>query len=619
MISKTGRKPSGRNRTPMQPKRRVTRAAEAVGSAATAHQLQRRIGNRATLGLLQTMPRDSSAGTMTGTVQRKVDCTSSYTDATKAGGVTERYGLIGQGEIIPWSAALHPEPPKFKKTPHDNTCADVRRGTTVVILGHNSNWVFVHTMGQAGFISKELIKVTIAPEVAVPGFTESLRRLRAKAKAGVGPRVFVEMQREAALIRVVEGHARWQLTVKRSDLEIRFKRLKDAFLILKRAENKPAELTAADDILVEVGMEQLRATGKYNIDPSTKKVTFKTTAGKQIKIDSIEDFILFVEKVEDTYPSASVKEVASEIRQLWFSDINWEILVDSRGISSASGAFIDIETQPNPIAVMFDMKNLAPAGKEKILSTPHGNVSIGHVISGIDAYLSGAPSLARAKSHAAKQGRSTGDVALKHKTLTAQHGGDPTDFATWSGDLGQGYAEYLVDKYVKGNSSSTLKPFMDDKAPRPQLLADIHGYIAVKVWAKIPESETPSGSEQKLSNILRDLYLVDKTGIGSQPHPTQIPRTYLWYFEDYTGKRGSALSDFIKERSLKFGSPWYAKKAAEHRGYWGSTGWGKESILKNNMSEFDTNHKDNDSKASAADKIDFYVAQLMTMLSSPMQ
>ena len=53
----------------------------------------------------------------------------------------------------------------------------------------------------------------------------------------------------------------------------------------------------------------------------------------KIKITTIEDFILFVETVERQYPSAGPKEVASEIRQLWYSDANWEVMVASQGIT----------------------------------------------------------------------------------------------------------------------------------------------------------------------------------------------------------------------------------------------------------------------------------------------
>jgi hypothetical protein len=552
-------------------------------------------------------------------IQRKVNCSSTYAGAKKSSVVKEKYELIGLGEIIPWSAAMHPVPPQFKKVPHDNTCEDITRGTKVIILGNNSDWIYVHTLGNSGFISKELIKYEITPEVAAPSFIESLKRLRAAAKSVIGLRTFVETEREAVMINIVEADKKWNLQVLPSSLHIRFKQVKDAFLILKKTENKPASLNDAEQILVEIATEQLNDTGKYDIDPDTKKVTFKTTPGTQVRIDSIEDFILFVEKVEDTYPSSSVKDIASEIRQIWFSDVNWEILVASTGITDSSGKFVDIETKPNVIATMFDMKDLAPDGKEKVISSPLGNIAISHVIAGIDAYLSGAPSLADALSHVKKQGRSTKDVELKHKTLTAQHGGDPTDFATWSGDLGQAYAEYLVNKYVKGNGAAKLNSFMNDKAPDSQLLADIHGYIAVKVWTKIPEADTPSGAEKKLSDILRDLYLVNKTGITSQSHSNQIPRSYRSYFEEITGKAGNALRDYIKDRSLNFGAPWYAKKAVDHRGFWGSEGWSKETILRNSINEFHKRHQENDSGASTEDKLDFYVNRFVKLLNEKMQ
>ena len=83
--------------------------------------------------------------------------------------------------------------------------------------------------------------------------------------------------------------------------------------------------------------------------------------GGKIVISTIEDFILFVEAVEREYASATPREVAGEIRQLWFSDENWDVLLDSPGIRKG-GRSEDIETEPNPIAKRFDM-TLSDSGR----------------------------------------------------------------------------------------------------------------------------------------------------------------------------------------------------------------------------------------------------------------
>jgi len=432
------------------------------------------------------------------------------------------------------------------------------------------------------------------------------------------PRIFIQIERQKVLKAIIESHPDYKLQVNITTLKVRFVNIKDAFLILKKAENQPSGLNSTELKLKKIASAQLLATGKYTVDPASSKVEFDTSSGGKIQIDTMEDFILFVEKVEATYPGSDVKDIVSEVRQIWFSDTNWEVLVASKGISE-SGKFVDIETEPNPIAKMFNMADLAPSGgKEKLISTPLGKVAISHVIAGIDATLSGAPSDSEARTHLKERKRDVDEGMLKHKTLTKQHGGKPEEFATWAGDVGQAYGEYLVDKYVKSNSSATLKSFTDVKATDEQMLADIHGYIAVQVWKKIPASETPSGGKQTLSNILRDFYLVDKKGIGSKKHPSQIPRSYKYYFEQATGKSGSHLKDYLVEKSLKFASPWYAKKAVAHRGWWDSEGWGKQAILDNTMAEFDTKHKDNETNAANADKIGGFVDQFIIKLNTLM-
>ena len=87
----------------------------------------------------------------------------------------------------------------------------------------------------------------------------------------------------------------------------------------------------------------------------------------------VSDFILFVEEVERQYPTATPGQIASEIRQIWFSDANWELLSAGDGISKT-----DIESEPNPIAKKFDMADLSPSAKDlragkNLIVAAHGN------------------------------------------------------------------------------------------------------------------------------------------------------------------------------------------------------------------------------------------------------
>ncbi len=73
------------------------------------------------------------------------------------------------------------------------------------------------------------------------------------------------------------------------------------------------------------------------------------------------------------------------------------------------------------------------------------------------------------------------DAKLKYSKLSIATGDDSRDFATWSGDLGQTYADYLGAKYVSGAASASLAAFIDAVATTAELTADIHCYIATQV------------------------------------------------------------------------------------------------------------------------------------------
>jgi hypothetical protein len=466
-----------------------------------------------------------------------------------------------------WSAALRRSAKKDVDNPHGNTIADLPRGTEVRVVGRKGGWlrlsVTINEKVLDGYVSGELVSYVKASVFDLPEIK----------------------------------------------IEVKVPSLAEAFIELKKAERRKAQegdaFTPSEEEQgrIDLAIGVINHTQKYVIDESTYAVSFAHKPGVKTEIDTIEDFILFVEQVERQYPSASPEQVVSEIRQLWFSDVNWELLVASEGITHARKD-VDIETEPNPIAAQFNMKTLAPAAGSKQFNTRMGRVDIGHVMAGIDARLSGFPA-AYPQSHLARRGHNDSDSELKYETLKSASGGDSRDFATWAGDLGQAYAEYLVERYIKGNTAALLSTFVIDKAPMEELLGDIHGYIAVEVSRDLPASLSPTSGENKISNILRDMYLVDRSSTRA---------SYLQYFEKVSGKAGADLKVFITDRSLRFARPWYAKKAVEHRGWWGSKGWTKEGILENTTREFDRDHAENETTAKPDDKLEILVDTLLRQL-----
>ena len=243
----------------------------------------------------------------------------------------------------------------------------------------------------------------------------------------------------------------------------------------------------------------------------------------------------------------------SEIRQLWFSDVNWEVLVGSEGVSSA-GKHVDIETAPNPIAERFDMADLAPNAKGKTFTTEMGDVNIGHVLSGIDARLSGSPA-AYPEAFLKSQGHDSPLARFKYETLREFSDKDPTAFATFAGDLGQAYAVFIYERYDKRDKSAKLWQYLREFAKTEELVGDLHGYIAASVAEEVRRSgASPTGGQVTASSIVRDMYLVDKSGTGS---------TYLDHLEKVSGKQGTELESYIYNSSMSFAHPWYAKVVAD--------------------------------------------------------
>ena len=167
-------------------------------------------------------------------------------------------------------------------------------------------------------------------------------------------------------------------------------------------------------------------------------------------------------------------------------------------------------------------------------------------------------------------------------------------------------------RYVK-DEKLTLAQAALDSADEGALLGDIHGYIVMDVWKSVPPSESPSGETMTVSNILRDMYLVgvDKSKKGA---------CYQKFFEQASGKKASELQAFITDRSLAFAKPWFAKKVAEHRGFFGNLGkgWSKQGVLDTSMAEFDTTHAKHVASGSA-EQLETLVKDLLKKLSSELK
>jgi hypothetical protein len=243
----------------------------------------------------------------------------------------------GVGRIKPWSAALRagPSGPGQGKA---NTVADLPRGTEVRVTGKQAGWLAVtagvggKTLG--GYVSHELIEF-LHKDV----FEGDLGEVRVHVPSA-------------------------------ADALVKLKGLE------KRQERGGGKLKLDEDEQsdAELAMGVLEQSKKYDVDHRTFAVTFHRSASQKTTVRTIEDFVLFVEEVERAYPRATLAEVASELRQLWFSDSNWDILSAGEGISEGS-KLVDIESE-GPVAASFDMKQIAPKGGGLQLNTRYGRVDI---------------------------------------------------------------------------------------------------------------------------------------------------------------------------------------------------------------------------------------------------
>jgi hypothetical protein len=472
------------------------------------------------------------------------------------------------GVSATWNAALRRAPVKDADHPYDNIIADLPKGTAVTVVGEERGWLHAEVVLDGnkvtGYISHELVRFT-------------------------GPVVTPPTDPDQPLV-----------------IDMGLFGTRPAFVALKQAENRRMAVpdwtpTADEQRDLDRATQTLEDTGSYAVDHATFAVTFLQGGGK-IKVESIEDFVLFVDTVEKQYPQATPGEIAGEVRQIWFGGANWEALLNSPGVS-VGGKAIDIEHEPDPIAAMFDIPALKSTGHK--LTTAFGDVDISHVIAGIDAALNGAA--VEPRDH-------DSDAHLKWETLGAADTGDPRDFVTWSGDIGQAYGEYLVARYVDGKPGRLLA-YVETKASSEQLLGDIHGYIAAQVFRDTPVNVGTGwwtvGQSATVSNILRTFYMVEKTGSAGAG-------TYESFVEKVSGKSGADMRRFVLDRSLAFARPWYAKVAESSRG--GVSSWlhdpsaSKEGILSGLMLEFDQQHAKNEGTADEIDKLGTVIDRFLPIL-----
>ena len=382
--------------------------------------------------------------------------------------------------------------------------------------------------------------------------------------------------------------------------------LRDALVILKRAEtlraaNAGYRPAGPERQRLDAAISRIRAYPKYLVNDATYRVTFAERAGTKVRVETIEDFVLFVEAVEAQYPAATARQVVGEIRQIWFSDEHWELLVAGDGIAER-GAKVDIETEPNPIARRFDMKNLAapvPAAAGglcsrsggRTIATSMGPVNLGHLMAGIDARLNGFP--------ASNPHRGNPVAAFKYDKLKEFSNADPTAFATFAGDLGQAYAVFIFQRYDQKVGSVTLRGTVAQCAKPPELLGDIHGYIAAEVAAGARGSgASPTGSAVTASGIVRDLYLIDRSASAT---------TYQTYLERVARRSGRQLEQYISATSMSFAHLWYTKLNFDKYGYY----WWPPDLFDEYVREFSELDDRHTRSAPAAETLDGIVAELL--------
>jgi hypothetical protein len=378
----------------------------------------------------------------------------------------------------------------------------------------------------------------------------------------------------------------------------------NALLTLKRAETRlrqdpgwvPTDVEREE---LDRAIALLEATQNYLVDRDSFVVEFASFA--DTKITSVEDFIVFVEAVEREFPAATPGEVVGEIRQLEYRGGNWKAMLNSSGIRE-DGKEIDLEQKSFSIAREFDLPQIKEAGHH--LATKFGEVDIWHVVAGIDAALNGA-----AESPDRAGNNPDSEAYVKWKALHDADKGDPRDFATWSGDLGQAYAEYLYTRRYEPTRAVSLAGFVQAKAAPEALRGDLHGYLAARIYQATPASAAPGeAGPPKLSDILSTIYMVDRTGTAGSGKMGD-------FFVAASGVPASDIQAFVADRALAFAALWYAKVVTDHRGpiHYGLTPGG---VLDNLRAEFEEQHALNEQTAAPGNRMENLVMYLLPMLDA---
>ena len=471
-----------------------------------------------------------------------------------------RLGRIGAR----WSAALRSTPRKDPDNPHANTIADLEAGTPVEAIGRSGNWLQVEvTQDDAtltGYVSCELV--------------------------------------EQRLTTIDYG--------KGEDLTaVTIDEVADALPILKQAERAVEAGDFDPDVLQQGRIDQsiaiIEGTGRYEVDRDTYEVSF--VDDQDVEILSIEDFILFVETIERAYPDADPQDIATEVRQLRHETYAWDLMIGNRGLHDEAGDELDMMRE-GPIAEQFDLESFEPGTADPVLATPHGTVDIAHVIAGIDALLSGSydeyPEDLYDTVKPGLRWKYAGEPA--YDALMDASGGEVRDFATWAGDLGQAYAEFLVKRWVEGDETATLKAFRSEKASEEKLRGDIHGFVAGEVWDTMVGDDPDGAPEQTVSNMLRAMYL--------QPPGSDEPRDPTTYFEAALETEIDSLKSHIRERVEAFAPSWFSNTVRHHRGNVRTGlrhGWSTspfEAVIQGGIDEYEEYHKQNEDQAKDKNKLE---------------
>jgi hypothetical protein len=259
------------------------------------------------------------------------------------------------------------------------------------------------------------------------------------------------------------------------------------------------------------------------------------------------ELILFVRKIEALCPGVSPAIVAQQVRRIWYRDGNWSLLVAAPD-TSASGS--SLFTQMAPAAALIEKSRdaLLDKGHRKMRS-PIGVVDVGHVLAGIDTGYNpklfvnpelpfeGNPAEGRVAFGMQTQ-RLSGNDSEKLELLQRASGGDNRDFATWAGDLGQVYAEYVFNYYHEHDHAADLDALMRSKGDPAQLLGDIHGYVVAAI----------AGESHKTMSVSAKLSLL---------YEATEKRDYFGLFCRTANQSPQAVHAFVVERSRAFASTWY--------------------------------------------------------------